>query len=224
MNPTTYIHVAVEIDARPAFLPSSYAKKHLLRRCKLRCRELREGVEGITGTAVFDAMFVAPARSAFLADSEGCVRVARYDAAILIECRDEAAARAVRRHPAFAHLLHMLDAGARFTHVVTATQARIVAPVDHARGGVFLFNYIFADALENGLDAWGTAAASVAPANAVVLQPSTRSQYTLISHSRWDKAADVLRWLLFRPALRSRLLEAFAKRRAAAMPILYRLA
>ncbi|MBC5765253.1 hypothetical protein [Ramlibacter albus] len=229
MDPSTsvFIHIAAEVDARPAFLPSSTHKKHLARRCKLRCRELAE-LPGVLDTAVFDALFVAPSRSAFLEDSEGCVRVARYDLAILIECADDETAEQVMRDPAFAMLRHMLDANARFSHVVTATNARRIGPVDHTRPGFFLFSYLFADSVDSTVAAWKVAAGTLQAAagldNAVALRPRSRSQYTLISHSRWERLGDLLRWLLWPAGLRRRLLDTFAAHRVAAMPIVYRLA
>jgi hypothetical protein len=43
---------------------------------------------------------------------------------------------------------------ASFTHVVTATNPKSMGPVDHARQGVFLFNYFFADDTAENLAVW----------------------------------------------------------------------
>jgi hypothetical protein len=131
-SPSHYIHVAAELDARPAFLPASRRKTGVIERCKLLCERL-QSLSGVIEATVFTALLVPPGRGEFLKKREGQVRVARYDLAVLIECRNEAAAKAIGVTPAFAELLRILDDNAIYTHTITATNVRRIGPVDHSR-------------------------------------------------------------------------------------------
>jgi hypothetical protein len=218
--------LAAEVDTRPAFLPSSRRKKRLLAQCKAQLAQLRE-LPGVTDAAVFNAVLVPPVRGASL---NRRARRARYDVTVLIECRDEPASKALRAHAAFEALVGMLDRDARYMHLVTASNARRIGPVDHSRPGVFLFNYFYADSVERNLAVWNYTAgwfqAETGLDNSTVLRPAeySPSHYTLINHCRWDSLHDILPSLLFKRTFRSYVLETFAANDVAAMPVLYRLA
>ena len=74
--------------------------------------------------------------------------IARFDVAILIECESLDAAELLRTHPAYTELVQLIFSAASLVHQITATNVRRIAPVDHSRGGVFLFNYFFADSVD----------------------------------------------------------------------------
>ena len=80
--------------------------------------------------------------------------IARFDVAILIECESLDAAELLRTHPAYTELVQLIFSAASLVHQITATNVRRIAPVDHSRGGVFLFNYFFADSVDQNLSVW----------------------------------------------------------------------
>ena len=117
-----------------------------------------------------------------------------------------------------------------FTHTITASNARRIGPVDHSRPGVFLFNYFFADSVEQNLAVWNYTAgwfqAETGLDNSTVLLPTAaaRSNYSIINHCRWDRLGQILPSLIFKKSFHSYVLDNFAANNVAAMPVLYRLA
>lgn len=119
---------------------------------------------------------------------------------------------------------------ATYTHIITATNIKHISPVDHKRQGVFLFNYFFADNVEQNLAIWEYTAGwfqqETGLDNSTVLLPSEpgHSKYSIINHCRWNKMRDVLPSLIFKKSFRSYVLNNFYNNNVAAMPVLYKLA
>lgn len=223
-----YIHLAAEVDRRLPFLPASRTKDALLRDCKSLCEKLRRQ-EGVTAVTLFTAVLIPPGKGKFLKQRPD-VHIARFDIAILIETSTVAEAQALRNAAAFADLEACVRRDARYVHTVTARNARRIGPVDHTRSGVFLFNYFYADDLQQNLAVWEYTAGwfeqETGLDNSTLLEPleGSPSQYTVINHCRWDGLRDILPSLAFKPSFRSYILENFEANNTAAIPILYRLA
>jgi hypothetical protein len=105
-----------------------------------------------------------------------------------------------------------------------------IAPVDHSRGGFFLFNYFFADSVDQNLSVWNYTAgwfqSETGLDNSTVLLPiePDQSKYSIINDCRWDSLRQILPSLIFKRSFHSYVLDNFAANNIAAMPILYRLA
>ena len=228
-SPSAFIHIAAEVDGRPAFLPSSRKKKRTLQRCKECCHSLRSA-PGVLEACLFDAILVPPGRGEFIKQRKGRVQIARFDVAILIECASLEAAEVLRTHPAYRDLVGLLSSAASLVHLITATNVRRIGPVDHSRGGVFLFKYFFADSVDQNLAVWNDTAgwfqAETGLDNSTVLLPTdpNQSRYSLINHCRWDSLGQILPSLLFKRSFHTYVLANFEANQVAAMPILYRLA
>jgi hypothetical protein len=103
-----------------------------------------------------------------------------------------------------------------------------MAPVDHSRPGVFLFNYFSAKDVESNLFAWQYTAGwfqdQTGLDNSTVLRPvGDDSAYTLVNHCRWDRMRDVLPSLVLKRSFREFVLRVFDDNGVAPRPILYRL-
>jgi hypothetical protein len=222
-----YVLISAEVDQRSPLLPISRAKRGLIADCKRLCaRVAREGA--VRSAVVFRALLRPPARaSRFLRRRAGEVHVARFDLAVLIETDTPAAAHELRTTAAYASLETCVLNRSRYVHVVTARNVRKVGTVDGSRGGVFLFDYFFADSTVQNLEAWEHAAGwlqrHTGLDNAVVLLPilTDDSEYNLINHCRWNGLREVLP-VLWRRSFRDDVLESFERNNTASMPILYR--
>jgi hypothetical protein len=224
-----YIQLAAEVDRRPPFFPNSRRKRALISVIKEWCRQL-EADPGVVSAVVFDVLLIPPGRGEFLKRRPGKVHVARFDLAVLIETESPEAADAVRESPAYQEIERAVRGAASFTHAITANNARRIAPVDHRRQGVFLFNYFFADDTDQNLGVWEHTAGWFQKEtnldNSTVLLPreGERSEYNVINHCRWDRLRDVLPSLVFKRSFRTFVLANFEANDVAAMPILYRMA
>ena len=103
---------------------------------------------------MFDAILIPSGRGEFIKKRTGKVSIARFDVAILIECESLDAAELLRTHPASTELILLIFSAGSLVHQITVTNVRRIAPVDHSRGGVFLFNYFFADSVDQNLSVW----------------------------------------------------------------------
>lgn len=103
---------------------------------------------------MFDAILIPPGRGEFIKKRKGKVSIARFDVDILIECESLDAAELLRTHPAYTELVLLIFSATSLVHQITATNVRRIAPVDHSRGGVFIFNYFFADSVDQNLSVW----------------------------------------------------------------------
>jgi hypothetical protein len=142
---STYLHIAAEVDTRLPFLPGSRTKKQLIARCKGWCAQLARE-PGVIDASVFTAILIPPIPEDFLAKRRDSVHVARFDVSVLIECKNTEVLDAICRLPAYSEMERTIRAAASYVHVISATNPRHIGPVDHARQGVFLFNYFFAEA------------------------------------------------------------------------------
>jgi hypothetical protein len=223
-----YIQLGAEVDRRLPFLPASRTKKALLRACKALCDRLRRQ-EGVTDVTLFTAALIPPGKGALLKQRPD-VHIARFDIAILIETSTVAEAQSLRTGDAFGDLEACVRRAASYVHIVTARNARRIGPVDHTRKGIFLFNYFYADDLQQNLAVWEYTAGwfeqETGLDNSTLLEPleGSPSQYTIINHCRWDGLRDILPSLAFKPSFRSYILGNFEANNTAAIPILYRLA
>lgn len=224
-----YIHLAAEVDRRPPFLWASASKRRLLRLCKEACARFLDD-PSVIGAHVFRAVVIPPGRGRFLKQRGGQVHIARFDLAVLIEASSLGAARALVETEGFRSLHASVQHLARYTHLITATNVKRIGPVDPGAGGVFLFNYFFADDTTQNLEVWEETAGwfqqETGLDNSTVLLPTeeSNSEYNIINHCRWDHLGAVLPSLLFKPSFRSYVLAKFEHNSVAAMPILYRVA
>ena len=226
---SVYLHIAAEVDKRLAFLPDSRAKKQAIAGCKRWCAQLATE-PGVVDASVFTAILVPPIPEDFLAKRRDSVHVARFDFSVLIECRNKEVLDGLRRLPTYTEMENTIRSAASYVHIVSATNARHIGPVDHARQGTFLFNYFYADSVVQNLEVWNYTAgwfqAETGLDNSTVLLPDepSQSQYAIINHCRWDRLLDILPSLIFKKSFHSYVLDNFVANDVAAMPILYHLA
>jgi hypothetical protein len=226
-SPSRFIHIAAEVDKRPPFLPRSRAKGHLLARAEMMCLRLKAESHVLEAT-VFEAALRPPGRGEFLERRKDKVHIARFDVAVLIEC-DAAAVEHVRRTASYRELVALVQQAASFTHIIEATNIRRIGPVNHARPGIFLFNYFFADSVEQNIAVWNYTAGwfqvETGLDNSTVLLPvdACQSRYAIINHCRWDGLRNILPSLIFKRSFHDYVLANFASNNVAAMPILYRM-
>lgn len=226
-TPSRFIHIAAEVDRRPAFLPRSRAKRHLLAQAKTMCLRLK-AEPGVLDATIFEAAVIPPGRGESIEKRKDKVHIARFDVTVLIEC-DAAAVEHVRRSAPYRELETAVQQAASFTHIIEATNVRRIGPVDHAKPGIFLFNYFFADSVEQNLAVWNYTAgwfqAETGLDNSTVLLPvdPIQSRYAIINHCRWDGLRNILPSLIFKRSFHDYVLANFAANNVAAMPILYRM-
>ncbi|MEQ8332593.1 hypothetical protein [Nisaea sp.] len=241
-NSFGYIHLAAEVERPHPLKRNSAEKKALLASLKTAAAALRAAEpERVQRVDLFDAFVIPPGSKEgreLIARSGYDVHLAAFDIVVLVECSDVDTARSVRDSEAFVTIQNLLTEGASHTHCFVGSNAKRIAEVDHDRDGIFLFNYFYAaDIAAKGADGidillgvweytagWWTAYANLT--NSTPLQPvaGEKSDYSLINHCRWDRLADILPHLLFRPSLGRFVLANFTANDIMAMPILYRLA
>ena len=223
-----YIHLAAEVDGRHPFLPMSQTKRALINQCKVICKELSQSSD-VLSAVVFKALLIPPGQGEYLKQRPD-VHVARFDISILIEMSTVEAAKQMRTNELFKELETHLRQTAKYTHVITASNARRIGPVDHKRDGVFLFNYFYADDVDQNLAVWKYTAGwfeqETGLDNSTLLLPENheKSNYTVVNHCRWDHLIDIVPSLIFKPTFRTYVLGNFEANRTAPIPILYRLA
>ena len=230
IEPTSsgYIHIAAEVDTRLPFFPASPNKKRLLQKCKRLCKQL-EAKKFVQRATLFKAVLIPPGRGKFLKQRPN-VHQARFDVSILIELTTGSDVESVRAEPVFAELEMCLKNAAHYVHTINANNIRRIGPVNHERDGVFLFNYFFADDVEQNLAVWEYTAGwfekETALNNSTLLLPTdeSNSEYTVVNHCRWDRLSDILPSILFKRSFRSYVLGNFEANNTAASPILYKLA
>jgi hypothetical protein len=225
-----YLLLALEVDRRLpfAYFLESARKRQVVERLRSLAGQLRSRDDVIEAT-IFKAVLIPPGRGGLL-KKRPHVRIARFDVALLIELRTPEIARAFARDRFWSDKTEELAKTARYGISVTAENARRIGPVDHDRPGVFLFNYFYADRLEQNLQVWEYTAGyfqqETGLDNSVLLLPDPGQplDYKIINHAQWDRLSDVLPTLLFKPSFRSFVLANFAANDTAAIPILYRTA
>lgn len=226
-----YLLIAAEVDRPrlPVFLTTSAKKRDLLNFCKNRCTQIEERPT-ISSAVVFKALLIPPGRGKFLKERTGQVHIARFDVVVLIEVADKQAANDLRQDERYKQLLSTITDASSHIYTISATNVKHIGPVDHNRRGVFLFNYFFADDVEQNLGIWEYTAGwfqqETGLDNSTVLLPdrTEQSDYAIINHCRWDSLFDILPSILFKSSFKSYVLENFYKNNVAAIPILYKLA
>ena len=207
-----FIHIAAEIDRRPAFLPSSEGKRRLIAQCKQLCARLQKE-PGVTSAVVFRALIIPPGRGELAKRRADRVHIARFDFSVLIESETDEAMDRVQSHSAYKEMIQAVAQAASYVHSIVATNTRRIGPVDHTHQGVFLFNYFFADSVAQNLAVWdytaGWFAAETGLDNSTVLLPiePSASKYSVINHCRWNRLRDILPSLIFKRSFHSYVLE-----------------
>lgn len=225
-----YLHIALEIDHSflPFFIMTSKKKKAVIDEAKTWCKTLQEEKD-IISAVVFKAILVPPGKGKFLKERPEKVQVARYDLVILIEANSKEKIDEILSSVAYQQMISSMKNKAKLTHIISATNVRHINPVNHKVQGVFLFNYFFADHLQQNLKVWEYTAGwfqqETGLDNSTVLLPDNlaESKYTIINHCRWDKMGDILPSLLFKKSFQNYVLDNFYANRVAAMPVLYKM-
>jgi hypothetical protein len=224
-----YLLLAAEVDAHP-MLWASRTKRQLVEDASSWCAGIAREA-GVLEAVTFKALLIPPiGEAAFLRRRRGEFHRARFDLVVLVQTDSVERAEALRKGARFRRLETRIREEAGHVYVVAAGNAKRIGAVDHARDGVFLFNYFYADSQAQNLAAWEQAAGwfrrQTGLDNGTLLRPAQAdlSEYTLIDHCRWDRLRDVLPALLFKRSFRDAVLERFDANDTGAMPILYRLA
>ena len=224
-----YALLAAEIDAHP-FLWASRTKRHLIEDCTSWCARIAQE-PGVREAVTFKAVLFPPmGEPGFLRRRREQFHRARFDLVLLVETDSVERAERLFASASFRALEAHVRDEASHVYVVAASNAKRIGAVDHRRGGVFLFNYFYADSLAQNLAVWEYTAGwfhkETGLDNSTVLAPTQPdlSQYTLINHCRWNRLADVLPSLVFKRSFRDFVLAHFDANDTAPMPILYRLA
>jgi hypothetical protein len=224
-----YVLLAAEVDAHPLLWPSR-TKRHLLEDCVRWCASVARE-PGVLEAVTFRAILFPPiGEPRFLRRRREQLHRARFDLVVLVETESVARADALFTSGAFRVLEAHVRDEASHVYIVTAANAKRIGAVDHRNGGVFLFNYFYADSFAQNLAVWEYTAGwfqkETGLDNSTVLAPTQPdlSQYTLINHCRWNRLTDVLPSLVFKRSFRDFVLAHFDANDTAPMPILYRLA
>lgn len=226
-----FVVLAAEIDRRfgPTFAFESRVRKRLIRGAKAAAAVLSSDPMTVEAR-VFSAILAPPGGEGRFLGRHPEVHRAAFDLVMLVEAATPAHARRLRSSESFRALETDLAAAARHLECFTAINVRRIAPVEHELGGVFLFNYFFAEEVRQNLEVWQYTAGwfqdQTGLDNSCVLQPDPDSDtaYTLVNHCRWNSLLEVMPSLLLKPSFRSYVLAHFEANRTAPMPILYRLA
>jgi len=231
IEPTTrgYIHVAAEVrPPRLPFLPSGRQKSELLSRLTELASQLRQ-LDAVEQVTLFDAIAIAPVRSAYLKGRGNSLHVPRFDIVVLVETTSPTTAREVLRTEPYQALVNALRAQAKDMHITAARNAKRVGDVDKTTQGTFLFNYFVADDAEVMLQLWDYLAAWYAVEtgldNSTLLVPldGEHADYLAVNHARWDESLPVVMFRqLFKKSFWTYVLANLEANHVGAMPILYR--
>jgi hypothetical protein len=223
-----YLLLAAEVDSQP-LLWTSRTKRYLIEDARSWCASVA-GDAGILEAVTFKALLIPPiGEAAFLRRRPREFHRARFDLVVLVQTDSVERAEALRKEAGFRALEDRMRESAGHVYVVAAANAKRLGAVDHARDGVFLFNYFYADSETQNLAAWEQTAGwfqqQTGLDNGTLLRPAQAdlSEYTLIDHARWDRLRDLLP-ALFKRSFRDSVLERFDTNDTGPMPILYRLA
>lgn len=226
-----YLLIAAEIDKTltPFFLTSSKKKKILLKQCKQFCLDI-EKENDVENATVFKAKLIPPGRGKFLEQRKGKVHIAKFDVTVLIEVKTLTSLEAIKNKRQFKQIEGAIKNASTFVQVITASNVKNISPVNHEKQGVFLFNYFFADNLQQNLAIWEYTAGwfqqETGLDNSTVLLPLSpkQTQYSIINHCRWDKWCNIIPSLIFKKSFHSYVLDNFYANNVAAIPILYKIA
>ena len=197
---------------------------------------------------LFKATVIPPGKGRFLQQRPE-VKIAKFDVALLVQCKSLEAARELRASERWQKEEGRYRKGGECavtrTLTVTASNTRRIAAVDHTRQGCFLLNYFYADSLETNLKIWEYTAGWFQKEsglnNSTLLFPDDESrdpaegkfggsmdeqkcQHSVINHCRWDSLKNIMPSLLFKKDFTRYVLDNFAANNTAACPVLYCLA
>lgn len=228
---TFYLQIAAEIDHSlfPFFLKTSKEKKTLINRTKEWCKDLMLD-ENVVNAAVFKAKLIPPGTGKFLKERAGKAQIPKYDYAILIEVSTKQKLQNIMKSKAYTEIIKQIKSISANMHEITATNVRRIGTVNHKKQGIFLFNYFYADDLEQNLAVWEYTAGwfqqETGLNNSTVLLPqgSETSNYKIINHCRWDRMRNILPALLTKKSFHTYVLDNFYANNVAAVPVLYKLA
>lgn len=232
MAPTgsTYIIVALEIDHRPPFFSflESGPKKKALTALK-EFAGVISGNDDVIDATVFKMRLAPPGKGQYLTNRPD-IHVAKFDVVMLVELETAEAAHSLRQSAGWQKMEVMAASYAKRHLVITADNPRMIAPVDHTRQGVFLFNFFYADDIAQNLAIWEYTAGwftdQTGLDNSCLLAPAhgETSDYTVINHCRWDSLWNILPSIIFKPSFKTYVEGNFNANRTAPIPILYKLA
>lgn len=225
-----YLLVGAVVDRRLpfGFFRESARKAQLLLKLK-ECAAALRAVPGVHTVTLYKALLIPPGRGHFL-KQRPAAHIARYDVVVLLEADSPDTAKAVRAGADWKALQSAMRAASDDVYDIAASNVKRIGAVDRSRDGVFLFNFFFADSLEQNLAVWEYTAGwfedQTGLHNSTVLlpDPGERKDYTIINHCRWDSLWNILPSLLFKPSFRNYVLAHFEANATAPIPILYRLA
>jgi len=225
-----FLLLAAEINrsALPFFLFTSSKKKELLKYSKSSCREL-ELIDGVESAVVFKASLIPPGKGKLLEERPE-VHIAKYDVVVLIETESKSIAENIKSHKLYTDLEKKISEAANNTLYLSASNVKKIDSVDHNRQGVFLFNFFYADNVQQNIGIWEYTAGwfqqETGLDNSTVLLPENpgQSDYKIINHCRWDSFSNILPSLIFKKTFETYVLGNFYENNVAAIPILYKLA
>ncbi|MEQ9265272.1 MAG: hypothetical protein RLN81_08635 [Balneolaceae bacterium] len=223
-----YFLFAAEVDSNfsPFYFRTGNKKKKLLAYCKSQCEKIKRQ-EGIEDVAVFKAQLIPPGKGKLLRERPH-VPIAKFDVVVLIEIKDITTASEARSSKYIEGIKEQLGKIASKTLFLMATNERRIDSVDHDKQGVFLFNFFYADNLEQNIGIWEYTAGwfqqETRLDNSTLLLPDNqnKSPFTVINHCRWDSMLDILPSILFKRSFRKFVLDNFYANNVAAIPILYK--
>jgi len=231
IEPTSsgYLLFALEVDHRPpiGFFIESKKKQKILRNLKTLITNLNDNK--IIDATLFKTILMPPGRGEFLKKRPE-VAIAKFDVVLLVEFESQDAAIKYKESSEWIRIEQEYKSDATKTLTITGKNSRRIGPVDHSKKGVFLFNYFFADDVNQNLSIWEHTAGwfeyQTGLDNSVLIMPDnpTQNSYKIINRCRWNHLVDIMPSLLFKPSFKGFVLKNFESNNVAAIPILYRLA
>ena len=228
-NSSGYLLFALEVDHRPpiGFFLESKQKQKILRNLKTLITNLNDNK--VIDATLFKTILMPPGRGEFLKKRPE-VPIAKFDVVLLVEFDSHDVAVKYKESADWSMIEQEYKSNVTKTLTITGKNARRIAPVDHSRKGIFLFNYFFADDVNQNLSIWDHTAGwfqyQTGLDNSVLILPDnpTQNSYKIINHCRWNHLVNIMPSLLFKPSFKRFVLKNFESNNIAAIPILYRLA
>lgn len=229
-NTSGYLLLALEVDNKgPLFLTESKKKKELIKAAKALLKTI-EKIDYVLDVALFKARFIPPGKGEFIKKRQGQIHIAKYDVVILIETHQYSDLDQLKQKVDVVQLEKLATISSTHMHLATARNIRRMGNVNHNKQGVFLFNFFYADNIDQNLNIWEYTAGwfedQTGLDNSTLLRTQEENSrlYSVINHCRWDKLSDVLPSLIFKPTFKNYVLANFEANNTAPIPILYKLA
>ena len=246
MEPKRCGYLLMCLEVENCLLPMGFllwenaAKKRILRQVKEFVTHLKSEdstTKNVAEAIVFKATVISPGQGEFLKQHPE-VPKAMFDIVVLVEFESVDAARAFHTSEECKNEIEKYekDNDVKRVMVVVGSNARRMGPtgdVDHTKDGCFLFNYFYADQVEQNLKIWEYTAGwfgdQTGLDNSTLILPETdtdaeKCPHTVINHCRWDSLRNILPSLLFKRSFKTFVLANFEANNTAPKPILYRLA